>query len=223
MIERSANRLDCSTADQLRIRICLEGATEPVPLHETRLSAEFQVSRTPIRQILQMLRREDMVEIRPGIGTVSTTLDPERRAYQGAVLETLVTAEAQLCAGQSMPLMLQANFASVRSLVEMRPLSTLDDVMQVMARMIATLEQSVADLLLRNATRAALWRQIRWLIRDAQCGGVSDAAVMDTIGADIRMIAEAGLKGPKSYPFIVLAQTGSFGTGDQTDDQKQPA
>ena len=42
---------------------------------ETELAGEFNVSRTPIRSVLQRLHFEGLVEIRTGIGTVVTDID----------------------------------------------------------------------------------------------------------------------------------------------------
>ena len=47
-------------------------------LKEALLAQEFGVSRTPIRQILQMLESERLVEIRDGVGTIVTGIDFRR-------------------------------------------------------------------------------------------------------------------------------------------------
>jgi DNA-binding GntR family transcriptional regulator len=44
-------------------------------LHEERLAAEFNVSRTPIRQALQKLDFEGLVRTRNGVGTIVTGVD----------------------------------------------------------------------------------------------------------------------------------------------------
>jgi DNA-binding GntR family transcriptional regulator len=44
-------------------------------LREEELANEFGVSRTPIRQVLQVLEYEGLVSSRPGVGSVVTTID----------------------------------------------------------------------------------------------------------------------------------------------------
>jgi DNA-binding GntR family transcriptional regulator len=59
----------------LRDRICLFEYPPNTLLREAELAAEFGVSRTPIRQILQRLESETLVDIRDGVGTIVTGVD----------------------------------------------------------------------------------------------------------------------------------------------------
>ena len=59
----------------LRDRICLFEYPPNTLLREAELAAEFGVSRTPIRQILQRLESESLVDIRDGVGTIVTAVD----------------------------------------------------------------------------------------------------------------------------------------------------
>ena len=59
----------------LRDRICLFEYSPNTLLREAELAAEFGVSRTPIRQILQRLEGEKLVDIRDGVGTIVTGVD----------------------------------------------------------------------------------------------------------------------------------------------------
>ncbi|AYG71019.1 GntR family transcriptional regulator (plasmid) [Rhizobium sp. CCGE531] len=59
----------------LRDRICLLQYRPGELLVETELAAEFKVSRTPIRQALQRLDYEGLVETRNGVGTTVTGVD----------------------------------------------------------------------------------------------------------------------------------------------------
>jgi DNA-binding GntR family transcriptional regulator len=59
----------------LRDRICLLQYPPGAFLVETELAAEFNVSRTPIRQALQRLEYEGLVETRNGVGTNVTGVD----------------------------------------------------------------------------------------------------------------------------------------------------
>jgi DNA-binding GntR family transcriptional regulator len=59
----------------LRERICLLRYPPATLLSEKELAGEFNVSRTPIRQVLQRLEYEGLVETRNGIGTHVTGVD----------------------------------------------------------------------------------------------------------------------------------------------------
>jgi DNA-binding GntR family transcriptional regulator len=59
----------------LRERICLLRYPPGTLLVETELAGEFNVSRTPIRQALQRLEYEGLVETRNGVGTHVTGVD----------------------------------------------------------------------------------------------------------------------------------------------------
>ena len=62
----------------LRDRICFFEYPPNTVLREAALAQEFGVSRTPIRQILQMLESERLVEIKDGVGTIVTGVDFRR-------------------------------------------------------------------------------------------------------------------------------------------------
>ncbi|WP_170984277.1 GntR family transcriptional regulator [Rhodoligotrophos defluvii] len=62
----------------MRDRICFFEYPPTMVLKEVALAQEFGVSRTPIRQILQRLESEKLVEIRDGVGTIVTGVDFRR-------------------------------------------------------------------------------------------------------------------------------------------------
>ncbi len=59
----------------LRERICLLDLPPGARLTEEALAAEFGVSRTPIRQVLDRLEHERLVDQRPGSGTTVAIVD----------------------------------------------------------------------------------------------------------------------------------------------------
>jgi DNA-binding GntR family transcriptional regulator len=61
----------------VRDRICLREYDEGHVIHETALAAEFRVSRTPIRQVLQRLVYEQLAETRNGVGTIVSYIEPQ--------------------------------------------------------------------------------------------------------------------------------------------------
>jgi DNA-binding GntR family transcriptional regulator len=62
----------------IRDRICFFDYPPATLLKESELAEEFGVSRTPIRQILQRLEAERLVEVRDGVGTIVTGVDFRR-------------------------------------------------------------------------------------------------------------------------------------------------
>jgi DNA-binding GntR family transcriptional regulator len=68
----------------IRDRICLLEYRPGTVIHEGRLAQEFDVSRTPIREILQRLGFAGLLEARNGVGTIVTerTLDEIRQIYE---------------------------------------------------------------------------------------------------------------------------------------------
>ena len=69
---------------EIRSRICLLNYQPGTILRETDLAKEFNVSRTPIRQVLQRLQFEELVETKKAVGTVVTeyTFETLKNAYQ---------------------------------------------------------------------------------------------------------------------------------------------
>lgn len=59
----------------IRDRICLGDLDPGAVLSENTLAAEFGVSRTPIRRVLQRLEFEGLVKTKDGLGTIVTVLD----------------------------------------------------------------------------------------------------------------------------------------------------
>ena len=61
--------------ETLRGRISILEYPPGMMLNESVLAAEFGVSRTPLRRVLQQLGHEGLVEIRNGVGTTVTDID----------------------------------------------------------------------------------------------------------------------------------------------------
>jgi DNA-binding GntR family transcriptional regulator len=63
---------------EIRMRICTMDYPPGFLLREEVLAKEFDVSRSPIRRVLARLEFDGLVEIRHGVGSVVTTIDPDR-------------------------------------------------------------------------------------------------------------------------------------------------
>ncbi|MBS8260644.1 GntR family transcriptional regulator [Roseibium polysiphoniae] len=66
---REKTRVD-TIYETLRDRICLGVCKSGEVFHEAELGQEFEVSRTPIRQVLQRLAFEKLAVVRTGVGTI---------------------------------------------------------------------------------------------------------------------------------------------------------
>ena len=82
---------------ELRFRICTTHPDTPMMLHEGKLAQEFGVSRTPIRQVLQRLSFEHLLETRSGVGTVVSTLDPAQRDLHFSMLSDMLRLCTRCC------------------------------------------------------------------------------------------------------------------------------
>ena len=149
----------------LRARICLAGPDETVPLHEGMLAEEFGMSRTPIRQVLQRLAYERLVEIRTGVGTVAMPMDPADRTrdlitHRGIIQAILAHPPVQLSVSQHADVIaLGAMVTSARDMDA--PLH-----FELRVKLLAVLGGLVADPILKDAFLATHWRVIRWHMRD---------------------------------------------------------
>ena len=81
---------------ELRERIAVLTYPPGTALSETRLAEEFGVSRTPIRQVLQRLEFDGLVEAQHGIGTIVSAIDFMYLKQVYALRLKLITLIAEL-------------------------------------------------------------------------------------------------------------------------------
>ena len=65
---------------EVRYRICTNRYPPDTVLREEVLAKEYDVSRSPIRRVFSMLEHEGLVEIKHGIGTIVTRIEPDQLA-----------------------------------------------------------------------------------------------------------------------------------------------
>lgn len=152
-------------AAALRARICMAPAGSEMMLHEGALATEFGVSRTPVRQALQRLAYEHLVQVRSGVGTVVVPLIPERRASDIAACLALLEAAAD-CAGAAPPppetlvgLGTQVGLLGVTETLDA------EAYFAVRAQLLDALVGAIPDEILSSALAAAHWRLTRWRLR----------------------------------------------------------
>lgn len=112
----------------LRDRICLLEYPPGAALSETELARQFAVSRTPIRRVLQMLETEGLVETKPNVGSIVTTVDLKslRDAFALRVrLAELLGDISPVSHFDKVIGVLDTLFASSKALVENRDTGTL--------------------------------------------------------------------------------------------------
>ena len=155
-------------ANVLRKRICMEPPTQSPVLHEQSLAEEFGVSRTPVRQALQRLAYERLVEVRSGVGTVVSPLSEETRDQDYALASALATVAADIEGDR--PLSVEANayiIALERQVADASEMD-LETNYTIRATSINILTREMSNDILAQALKAALWRLFRWRLAEAR-------------------------------------------------------
>lgn len=135
-------------------------------LYEGKLADKFGVSRTPIRQVIQALAAESLVEVRSGIGTIAPSMRPERRTQDLKAYSAILNACAT-CAQPSDFKMMQVELTALRMHLEADSGSPPIDVFfDVATRVIAALSALVDDEILKDTLIACFWRFVRRRITD---------------------------------------------------------
>ncbi len=100
--------------EALRERICLLDYPPGDIIRERDLAAEFGVSRTPLRRVLQRLESDGLIQSRQGHGTVVTDID-----LQGLKDIYFVRMKLAEIIGESQPLRpSEENFAALKELAD---------------------------------------------------------------------------------------------------------
>ncbi|WP_163847465.1 GntR family transcriptional regulator [Pseudooceanicola aestuarii] len=151
----------------IRERICIAQDECEMLLHEGELAQSFGVSRTPIRQVLQLLAYEGLVETRTGIGTVTTPLHEENRQRDGQVHQALLLAAAACACPVHIPEGARASLLTARDMLTDRPFSR-DRLFSAESRLLEAADSLIPDTILSAAFRAASWRNLRWTMRQPE-------------------------------------------------------
>lgn len=148
----------------LRQRICCAENDVPLLLKETELAAEFCVSRTPIRQILQYLSHSGAVETLAGIGTVSVVLDAANREMHHRVYSSVCLAAASCADVEATTNDTAVTLMSIANWLELHPSPDEADFVRLQARIIGAMSDIIPDPLLRTSYQNAHWRVVRWRV-----------------------------------------------------------
>jgi DNA-binding GntR family transcriptional regulator len=148
----------------IRQRICLAPTNGTFVLKETDLAAEFGLSRTPIRQVLQHLAHSNFVETQPGIGTVAVQLNEADRATHVKVYASIALAAATCAQGRTLPTDAAVNLISVANWAKMSKTLGENEFVHLMAQVIDHMLTIIDDPMLSNAYQDAHWRMLRWRV-----------------------------------------------------------
>ncbi|WP_319533056.1 GntR family transcriptional regulator [uncultured Cohaesibacter sp.] len=151
--------------DALRRTICLASPDEEMLLRETVLTEEFGMSRTPIRQILQRLAYEGLVETRSGVGTVVVALLPEHRSRDFLVHQGMLQTALRL----DLPKISISQHSDILALSTMASLAEDGDRdlhYDIRYQLYSVLSDLIPDPLLRDVFSASYWRTMRRYLSD---------------------------------------------------------
>lgn len=154
-------------AEALRKRICLEPPTASPVLHEQALAVEFGVSRTPVRQALQRLAYERLVEVRSGVGTVVSPLTEENREGDIKLAFELLRVAADYEGEKPLSLEANAYIVALGQQVKAAKALDLDTNYTIRSTSLMIITREMSNDILADALKAALWRLFRWRMAEA--------------------------------------------------------
>ncbi|MFD1510518.1 GntR family transcriptional regulator [Lacimonas salitolerans] len=178
-------------ADAIRKRICLQPQDEQSLLLEGVLADEFGVSRTPVRQALQRLAYEGLIDVRTGVGSVVSPLDPAQRGMHFAVHGELLGLVARLPDAR-----VPQDIARPLGLIGAqdpsgRPMDV-EDVYAVLTDLNALLSRLIPDPVIADAHLVSGWRIVRWLLADLRNGNGTRVDAVLGLCRTLRRSAENG-------------------------------
>lgn len=152
---------------ELRFRICNTDPDTPIMLHEGKLAQEFGVSRTPIRQVLQRLSFERLLETRSGVGTVVSALDPAECGLHFSMLSDMLRLCMRCCA-ESYTMQSRIQIAAIAELSAKPGNEPLASYFAIRAQSLELASGLVRDPIIAEAHAALHWRAIRWRMQAAR-------------------------------------------------------
>lgn len=159
-------------ADAIRKRICLQPQDGPYLLLEGVLAGEFGVSRTPVRQALQRLAYEGLIEVRTGVGSVVNPMDKAQRMSHFRVHGELLGLVARL---PDAPI--PQDVAQPLGMIRAQDVSDLpmdpDSVYAVFTKLNGLLSCLIPDPVIADAHLVSGWRIVRWVLADMHNGSAT--------------------------------------------------
>jgi DNA-binding GntR family transcriptional regulator len=159
-------------------------------IYEGKLATEFGVSRTPIRQVIQSLAAEALVEVRSGVGTVATPLLQQYRVKDMQSFSSILSACSDRTVEDVSSLFLSELSALRLYLAQAQNDVPSDVFFEVANKLVAILEGLVEDNILRDALVACYWRYLRR--RVAEHDGAFEPCIVEL--DRLIQTAESGVK-----------------------------
>lgn len=184
----------------IRERICLLHYPPGTGLNETVLAAEFHVSRTPLRRVLQQLNHEGLLETKNGVGTIVT--DINMKTFKDIYALRMLLSEAM--GGLSPKQATDEHVEAITGLIERAQSLQANPDIEEYARIANDLEELLVDLIgsapLKEITDMLYYRVSRiWFtfLPDLDWGSVVDSLLdemkkmRDALGRnDIQAVGE---------------------------------
>lgn len=147
--------------------MCLEPPTASPVLHEQTLAIEFGVSRTPVRQALQRLAYERLVEVRSGVGTVVSPLSEENREGDLKLAYDLLKVAADFEGDKPLSVEAKAYIVALDQQVKSSEVLDIGDNFAIRSASLDAITGEMSNDILADALKAALWRLFRWRMAEA--------------------------------------------------------
>lgn len=188
--------------EALRTRICLTPPDTSFPLQETTVSKEFSVSRTPVRQVLQTLAREHLVEIRPSVGAHVTILPPETRLPSFHVYRDITAIAANMAEGKIVDNRRLLDLVGILGIVTGTEELTPEQYVALTVKVQTALGALVVDPVIKDAMLASFWRIIRWRVTDVEA---DPDRQRETFRQSIEAVVEAARGGDAAHVLRTVA------------------
>lgn len=169
-------------ARALRLRICLLDPTKPHMLYENGLAEEFGVSRTPIRQALQRLAYEHLIETQTGVGNIVPALAVAQRPGDFALLSGLLSVAANT-ADPGISVTLRIEVAGLRIIagdLETRSLD-INELLALHSRLADCASAMAGNRILAQAIFAIHWRVLRWICKASEQAHMTHSKALSTL------------------------------------------
>ncbi len=153
--------------DELRFRICVTDPDIPMMLHEGKLAQEFGVSRTPVRQVLQRLAFEHLLETRSGVGTVVSPLQRDQLDLHFLLLSDLLRL-CERCCAPALTAPARVGIATVADLARTDGPDAAARCFTARAQLLELVSGLLVDPIIAEAHAATHWRAIRWRVHAAR-------------------------------------------------------
>ncbi|WP_247082052.1 GntR family transcriptional regulator [Marivita sp. S6314] len=174
-------------------------------LKETELAEEFGVSRTPIRQILQLLAHAQLVETHIGVGTSSVVMNEADKVSHFRVYMDITRIAAHIAGDTPAPRHTTLELMAVQNMLKVDDDRSADAFVALYGRVIDAMALTVMDPILCFAIQAAHWRALRWRAQDIQTGGTE---IWKSVEANLQNAVDGALSGKSRILLLAASHNG---------------